>query len=116
MNKKILAAASSLNMKFFLNPEFSELPTNVSDEVKLLCIEVAERINGVFSIGFYEDGAVFLEADQGAENNYSYDEVGVPLEISSLQAERGELFKTLQLWYCMFQTEEGSKARKDMLG
>jgi hypothetical protein len=70
-----------------------------------MCIIMAAKTRGIFTIGFYQEGTVYLESS--GEENGLYDEIGARLEIKKLQTEEKEFIKTLQLWYILFKTEEG---------
>jgi hypothetical protein len=105
-NKVVLCSASSYTQKFFINPDFTDLPKEILQNIKEICIILSAKTRGIFTVGFYEDGGVFLET-QGDENEH-YDELGAKLEIKRLQAEEKELIKSLQLWYVVFKTKDGT--------
>ena len=98
LNKKIIASASCYNKKVFLNPEFNGLPKEVLQDIKEICIVLAEKTHGIFTIGLYESGEVFLETLAPA-NDFNYDEIGAKLEIKKLQAQEKDLFNQISIWY-----------------
>lgn len=98
MNKIVLCAASYYNQKYFFNNDLSPLPESIQKDIKTISICMAQKIQGIFTIGFYEDGNIFLES-QGNENDFDYDEIGARIETDKLKENEKELFKALQNWY-----------------
>ena len=105
MERKILAAASFYNQKYYISPEFSGLPRDVQQEIQVMAVVTAEKIHGIFTIGFDEDGEMFFET-MGAEDDFDYDDIGAGLEVSRLRREQRELMEALKLWYSIFCDEE----------
>ena len=60
MEKKVLAGASREKQKYFFEREFDALPQSVKDELKNICIVMAERLGCTFLIYFEETGDVLL--------------------------------------------------------
>lgn len=103
MKKSVLSAANFQQQKYFYNEEsYSSLPTEVKKEVKQVVIYLAEKVRGTVSLGFYEDGNVFIEcfADEG---DLDYDSIGAKLEIDRMTKKRKQLFNALSLWYKVFK-------------
>lgn len=96
--KTVVCTASCYNRKHYFNPEMNKIPQKVKDELKIIAICLAEKLHGIFTIGFYPDGSVFLEST-GDDFDCDYDEIGSVLEIEKLKKEEKELFDSLQLWY-----------------
>lgn len=103
MDKIILISASSYTQMYHLNPEFKSLPTDIRNELRYICIPLAEKLHCIFTIGFYNDGSIYIEAS-AEEVDYDFDEIGSQLEIKKLQKEKAELLKALQLWYKLYKT------------
>ena len=101
MEKTVIAAASVYKQKYYINPEFAQLPPLVKNDIKTLCVETAQRLHCVFMVGFYDDGSVFFEA-QADEDDLTYDEIGAPLEIKRMTTEQKELISALQLYRQVF--------------
>lgn len=114
MNKHVLASASYYTQKYFINEEFTELPTEIRNEIRVICIALAEKIHGVFTMGFYDNGQVFMEST-GEEVDYDYDDIGAQLEMKRLETEKKELLKAMQLWFAVYKTEEGHQLQKEVL-
>lgn len=96
--KTVICAASCYNKKHYFNPKMDKLPQKIKGELKAITICLAEKLHGIFTIGFYPDGSVFLES-VGDDLDCNYDEIGSVLEVKKLKREEEELFNSLQLWY-----------------
>lgn len=112
MDKKVLAAASYEKQKYYLEQEFSSLPEGIQEEIRVICVVLAQKLCCTFLIGFYENGELYFEV---MENSFDFDEIGAELEIKALRNEKKELLKALKLWYLVFKTEEGEKIKKELL-
>lgn len=111
MDKTPIAAASFYKQAYSFNGAFDGLPPDIKDEIKILCVSLAQKLHGVFTLGFYADGGLYFEAF-GEAADYNFDEIGAKLETDQLAAEKKDLIKALRLWYAVFQTEEGEKIRR----
>lgn len=109
MDKAILLAVSFYKKSYYYNTEFSGLPESVQDELRIACTIAAEKIRGVLTVGFYEDGAVFVEAS-GNEADFDYDEIEAQIVVNALIDEKEELFKSVGLWYTVFGDKSIPKA------
>lgn len=110
MEKKVIFSASYYTQKYYSNPEFDGLPIAVRNELKMICISLAEKLHGIFIIGFYENGDLYFEA-RAEENDYDFDEIGAPLEIKKIEKEKSQLLHKLRLWYRIFITSDGQTIR-----
>ena len=108
MKKEIMGSASSYNKKYYFNPAFAKLPASVQKKVQIICVGYAEKVHGIFSMGFYTDGSLFFETT-GEADDFNYDEIGAPLEIEKLKRDEKDLLKALQTWYAVYKTDEGKK-------
>lgn len=114
MEKTTIAAASFYKQGYSFNPEFDELPVDIKNEIRIICTLLAQKLHGVFTIGFYSgDGSIYFEA-YGEETDYNFDEIGAKLEVDKLTAEKKDLIKALGLWYTVFKTEQGKKIRDNL--
>ncbi|MBS4959448.1 MAG: hypothetical protein KHZ62_01325 [Clostridiales bacterium] len=114
MERHIIAAASFAQKKYFFEPSFSDLPESVQEEIHVLCVTLAEKLECTFTISFLEDGDVQFEVIQ-TENIIDFDDIGAELEIKQLKKEKKELLKSLKLWYVVFRTEDGAILREKLL-
>lgn len=114
MGKKVLAAASAEKKKYYLEPEFQALPEDIREEVRVICVLLAQKLNCTFLMGFRETGELYFETVR-RENDFDFDEIGAELEVSALRREKKELLKALELWYAVFFTEEGQELKERLL-
>lgn len=114
MNKKALAGASREKQKYFFEPQFNGLPDSIKEEIRNICIIMAERLGCTFVISFEDSGDIIFDIIKD-ENDFDFDDIGSELEIKSLQSEKKELIKSLKLWYVINMTEEGKKVREEIL-
>lgn len=114
MEKIVLASASCYNQLYYLNPEFNELPTDIRNELRYICVPLAEKLHGIFTVGFYTDGSVYMEAT-GEEVDVDFDEIGSKLEVKKLESQKKEFLKALQLWYVVYKTPEGEKLKERLV-
>ena len=113
MENRLLAAASQANQKFYLAPEFSALPSQIKDEIKIICVLGAERILCDFLMEFSPDGDIVFKIIK-PEDSVDFDGIGADLEIRRIQREKKVLLSSLKLWYVVNFTEEGSKIKEKM--
>ena len=114
MEKKVLAGASREKQKYFFEPAFNEIPQAVKDEIRNICILMAERLGCTFLMSFEETGDLVFEIIKN-EGDFDFDDIGAELEIKSLKFEKKELIKALKLWYVINMTDEGIKIREELL-
>ncbi len=95
---KVIGAASWENQKYFFDPEFNALPDSIKEEIRIICVVMAQRLGCTFLMGFKDEGDVYFEIVKG-ENAYDFDDIGADLEIKSLTKEKEELIKALKVWY-----------------
>lgn len=101
MQKKIIFAISSYNKKYYFEPITQSLPLDIKNEIKKIGSRTVYKVNGIFLIGFYENGDLYLEL-RANENDFDYDEIGAGLEIEKIKKEQKELINSLQIWYRIF--------------
>lgn len=111
MEKQIFMSASYYKQKYYTNPEFEGLPVEIRNHMKDLCIMLAEKLHGIITLGFHLDGEVFLDI-AAEEGDIEYDEIGAQLELKEVREEQEEKFKTMKLWYLMYQTDYGEIFRQ----
>ena len=100
-DKVVLCAASAYEQKYYLNEAFGSLPSQIQDELKIMCVLFTEDVGGIITLAFDEDGNLLLEvsADPG---DLLYDEIGSELKIRQIQREKAELLQKLELYYKVF--------------
>ena len=83
----VLCGASAYEQKYYLNEDFKSLPSQVQDELKIMCVLFTEDVGGILTLVFDEDGKLLLEtsADEG---DLLYDEIGSELKIRQIRKEK----------------------------
>ena len=97
----VLCGASAYEQKYYFNEDFKSLPSQVQDELKIMCVLFTEDVGGILTLVFDEDGKLLLEtsADEG---DLLYDEIGSELKIRQIRKEKAEFLQSLELFYKVF--------------
>lgn len=97
----VLCGASAYTQKYYLNPEFEELPQSIRDELKIMCVLYTEDVGGTLTLKFDEEGTLVFEtaADEG---DLLYDDIGSVLKIKQLQNTKTELLESLEVYFKVF--------------
>lgn len=102
----VLCGASAYEEKYYLNDEFKNLPTQVKEELQIMCVLFTQDVGGVFLLEFDADGNLQFRTE-AAENDFSYDEIGSALKIRELQRTKAELLHGLELYYKVMTAQRG---------
>lgn len=113
MDKQLIVCISAFEHKYFYNPEFEDIPSEIKQELVEATAHIAEQVNGIISVGFYQNGTVYIE--QTLQDNILVDEIGADLEIKRFQKEKKELIKSLTMWYMVYRTKEGEIVKNIIL-
>ena len=100
-NKVVLCGANSYEEKYYLNPDFEQLPGSIKDELKIMCVLYVNDVGGNLTLVYEEDGGLCFEVTS-EEGDPMFDEIGSQLKIKELQKEKQELLAALQLYYRVF--------------
>ena len=101
MKKHILFTTSSYNQKYYFNPITESLPIDIKNSIKQIGIYFVNKVNGIFTLGFYDDGSLFIDYSF-LEDDFLCDEIGAKLEIEKIKRENKDLISSLTLWYKVF--------------
>ena len=99
--KVVLCGANSYEEKYYLNPDFDQLPDSVKDVLKIMCVLYVHDVGGILTLVFEEDGELKFEITS-EEFDPTFDEIGSHLKIKQIQREKQELLESLQLYYKVF--------------
>lgn len=99
--KVVLCGANSYEEKYYLNPDFEQLPDHVKDELKIMCVLYVHDVGGILTLVYEEDGELYFEVTS-KEGDPMFDDIGSQLKIKQLQREKEELMEALQLYYRVF--------------
>ena len=101
----VLCASSAYEQKYYLNEDFEQLPQQIKDELKIMCVLYTEDVGGILELEFDEEGNLNLKvtADEG---DLLFDEIGSVLKIKQIQQEKLELLESLEMYYRVFFLDE----------
>ena len=101
----VLCASSAYEQKYYLNEDFEQLPQQIKDELKIMCVLFTEDVGGILELEFDEEGNLNLKvtADEGG---LLFDEIGSVLKIKQIQQEKVELLESLEMYYRVFFLDE----------
>ena len=100
-DKVVLCGANSYEEKYYLNPDFEQLPASIRDELKIMCVLYVHDVGGILTLVYEEDGELCFEVT-AKEGDPAFDEIGSHLKIRQLQREKQELLEALQVYYRVF--------------
>ena len=100
-DRVVLCGANSYEEKYYLNPDFDQLPQSIRDELKIMCVLYVHDVGGILTLVFEEDGQLTLEVTS-EEFDPTFDEIGSQLKIKEIQREKQELLEALQIFYKVF--------------
>ena len=99
--KVVLCGANAYEEKYYLNPHFEQLPQEVKDELKIMCVLYVHDVGGILTLVYEEDGELCFEVTS-EEFDPMFDDIGSQLKIKELQREKQDLLQALQLYYRVF--------------
>ncbi|MBQ9764730.1 MAG: hypothetical protein IJW18_00870 [Lachnospiraceae bacterium] len=94
----ILCGASSYTQKYYLNPDYEKLPSQVKDELKIMCVLFTEEVGGVLTLVFNAEGDLEFKVET-AEADYLFDEIGCGLKMKEIQTTKKELLEGIQMYH-----------------
>ena len=96
-----MCGANSYEEKYYLNPYFAQLPDNIKDELKIMCVLYVHDVGGILTLVYEENGELCFEVTC-QEGDPMFDDIGSALKIKQIQKEKQELLQALQLYYRVF--------------
>ena len=97
----VLCASSAYEKKFYLDEEFSRLPEDITNELKIMCVLFTEEVGGILELVFDEEGNLLFRTDAD-ENDLLYDDIACGMLIKKMQYEKRELLESLEMFYRVF--------------
>ena len=98
MEETVLCASSAYEQKYYLNPQFDGLPSQIKDELNIMCVLFTEDVGGIIELVFDEEGPLLIRTDAD-EGDLLYDDIGSGLKVRAMQREKVELLESLELYY-----------------
>ena len=99
--KVVLCGANSYEEKYYLNPDFEQLPDDVKNELKIMCVLYVHDVGGILTLVFEENGELCFEVTSD-DFDTMFDDIGSQLKIKQLQRDKQDLLQALQLYYKVF--------------
>ncbi len=99
--KIVLCGANSYEEKYYLNPDFDQLPDRIKDELKILCVLYVNDVGGILTLVFEENGELCFEVSS-KDFDPTFDDIGSHLKIKEIQRTKQDLLESLQLYYKVF--------------
>jgi hypothetical protein len=97
----VLCTASRYVQKFYINPDFDNLPAQIKDELKAMCVLFTEEVGGIIILYFDENGILNIKTE-AEEDDLLYDEIGSGLMVRRMINTKRELFEQLEQYYEAF--------------
>ena len=97
----VLCGSSAYTRKFYLNEDFENLPEQIKNDLKILCVLYTEDVGGTLQLIFDEEGNLTFRTEC-EENDLMYAEIGSVLKIKQLQQTKKDLFEALEMFYKVF--------------
>ena len=94
----VLCAASAYEQKYYFNGIFSQIPGDVKDQLRIICVLFTEDIGGIILFVFDEEGHLQIRT-QAKDSDYQYDEIGAVLAVKEIQRQRRDMLHGLELYY-----------------
>ncbi len=94
----VLCAANAYHQKYYLNPAYGNLPENVQKELKLIAVDYAEEIGGIFLMEFNSDEKLVLRS-MHEEGDLRFDDAHAEARIQELAKRYEALFTKLETYY-----------------
>ena len=101
----VLCGANSYDEKYYLNPRFSNLPKQIQDELKVMCVLYTNDVGGILLLEFAPDGTLVFRVSSH-EDDFFFDEIGSSLQIKELRRDKEELLASLEMFYRVFFLNE----------
>ena len=101
----VLCGSNSYEQKYYLNEDFEQLPEQIKDELKIMCVLYTEDVGGVLTLEFDDNGDLQFNVD-AEEGDLSFDEIGSVLKIKQLRQVKEELLESLETYYRVFFLDE----------
>ena len=94
----VLCGASAYNQKFYINENFKNLPDEIKNQLKVMCVLFCADIGGILQLVFDEEGNLEFRTACN-EDDLLYDYIGSGLKIKELRQKNEDLLRGLELYY-----------------
>ena len=97
----VLCGSSAYTRKYYLNEDFSALPSSIQDELKVMCVLFTEDVGGAIELYFDDEGSLQIETSMD-EGDLLYDDIGSVLKVKQIRSQKADLFESLEMFYRVF--------------
>ena len=94
----VICGANSYDKKYYFNKKFDNLPTNIKEELNIICVLFTEECGGVFSISFTPFGHIEFDT-RHEESDLFYDEISARLLIKEIRRRKSEMLEALSIYF-----------------
>ena len=94
----VLCGASAYNQKFYINENFKNLPDEIKNQLKVMCVLFCADIGGILQLVFDEEGNLEFRPACN-EDDLLYDDIGSGLKIKERRQKNEDLHRGLELYY-----------------
>lgn len=103
--EQVLCACSAYEEKYYFNPRYATLPTQIQQELQIMAVSMTADVGGVFTMEFDDDGTLYMSST-AKETDFAFDEIGSHLKIKQYRTRYAELLENLETYYQSFFMEE----------
>ena len=94
----VICGANSYDKKYYFNKKIDNLPTNIKEELKIICVLFTEECGGVFTISFTPFGHIEFDT-RHEETDLFYDEISARLLIKEVRRKKSEMLEALSIYF-----------------
>ena len=94
----MICGANSYDKKYYFNKKFDNLPTNIKEELNIICVLFTEECGGVFTISFTPFGHIEFDT-RHEESDLFYDEISARLLIKEIRRKKSEMLEALSIYF-----------------
>ena len=94
----VICGANAYDKKYYFNKKFDRLPTNIKEELHIICVLFTEEAGGIFTISFTPFGHVEFDT-RHEEDDLFYDEISARLLIKEIRRKKREMLDALSIYF-----------------
>ena len=94
----VICGANSYDKKYYFNKKFDNLPTNIKEELHIICVFFTEEAGGIFTISFTPFGHIEFDT-RHEEGDLLYDEISARLLIKEIRMRKREMLDALSIYF-----------------
>lgn len=95
-----------------MEEEFKFLPDTIKEDLKRICVYMAEKLNCTFLVGFDDNGDVYFETIKH-EGDFDFDEIGAELETNACKRKSWSCSVRWSCGMCFFAQKRAHLRRRN---